>query len=555
MGSVATRRLARPAIFLSLITALVAGGIPPTGASAASGGSYSRVETGTAAPAVARAATRGSAARQEPKGARHTPQVARAAARSGQGNGGQDTSDSSSGKDSRALLRAFNGVSSLDSELTNFGLKFEPPDQGLCAGNGYVLEPVNSAYRIYRSNGTSIAGPFNVNDLFQHGGLQFTTDPRCYFDQTTNTWFAIILFISDNSDSSTLDISVNPSGDPTNGDWKFYHIDTTNAGGNGCPCFGDQPRLGIDQSNLYVTTDEFSILGTEFNGTQLYAFAKRDLVRQRERVHFVHFHDLSVDGFLPVAPQPALTTGSAAAEYMMGILDPNGTGDNRLVVWAITNQDAVQRGGTPRLSSMVIASEPYASPPQAIQPNGVLPLDSGDDRMQQTQFIGGSLWGELTSAVRVKGTKTTRAGAAWFKVRPRVSDGVLRGATVAQQGYVARSNRDIIYPALQANASGSAAMVFTMTGADLYPSASYATLDEGSDGFGRPQVGLAGTGNYFRRPTGEVLSNRWGDYSWAQLDPDGRSVWMATEYIPPKSSQTTNGFRNWGTAVLQVSLR
>ncbi|MDQ6722414.1 MAG: hypothetical protein M3003_16700, partial [Candidatus Dormibacteraeota bacterium] len=38
------------------------------------------------------------------------------------------------------LLANFDGVSSLDSGLTNFGAEFEPPDQGLCAGNGFVVE-------------------------------------------------------------------------------------------------------------------------------------------------------------------------------------------------------------------------------------------------------------------------------------------------------------------------------------------------------------------------------------------------------------------------------
>src|SRR5438552_7017659 len=43
------------------------------------------------------------------------------------------------------ILQNFNGVSSLDSEITNFGAEFEPPDQGLCVGNGFVIEAVNSA--------------------------------------------------------------------------------------------------------------------------------------------------------------------------------------------------------------------------------------------------------------------------------------------------------------------------------------------------------------------------------------------------------------------------
>ena len=92
------------------------------------------------------------------------------------------------------LLENFNGVSSRDSAKTNFGAEFEPPDQGLCEGNGFVIEPVNSAYTIYRTNGSTVAGPFNVNKLFDEGFKQFTSDPRCFFDKTTNTWFASILF-------------------------------------------------------------------------------------------------------------------------------------------------------------------------------------------------------------------------------------------------------------------------------------------------------------------------------------------------------------------------
>jgi hypothetical protein len=36
------------------------------------------------------------------------------------------------------------------------------------------------------------------------------------------------------------------------------------------------------------------------------------------------------------------------------------------------------------------------------------------------------------------------------------------------------------------------------------------------------------------------------------MDPGGSSVWLATEYVPPKASQTVDGKRNWGTRVLDV---
>jgi hypothetical protein len=460
------------------------------------------------------------------------------------------------------LLANFNGTSSRDSAVTNFNQEFEPPDQGLCAGNGFVVDMVNSAYTIYQPNGTVVSGPFNINGPFGEGLTQFTSDPRCYYDPTTNTWFATILFISGGDfgsslgDTSHLDIAVNSPngptvnghpGDPTN-PWIVYQIDTTDLGDNGCPCFGDQPRIGIDSQNLYVTDDEFSINGPQFDGGEIYAFSKEDLVALNPTVHFVHFPHLSVGGTTPLAPQPALTTGNSSAEYFLGSLDPNGTFDQRLALWAMTNTSAVSAGGQPTLSSVVLSSEAYGVPPGAQQKGATSLLDSGDDRMQQTQFINGSLWGELTTALTIPGDSAERAGAAWFNVRPHLAGGKLDSASkVLQQGYVAVKGRYFIYPALQVAPDGGTVMVGTLSGDDLFPSAAYTTLTSGASAFGPVQIAARGSTNY------DPNATRWGDYSWAVMDPSGKSIWLATEYVPPKSSQTPDGASNWGTRVMNVS--
>jgi hypothetical protein len=89
-------------------------------------------------------------------------------------------------------------------------------------------------------------------------------------------------------------------------------------------------------------------------------------------------------------------------------------------------------------------------------------------------------------------------------------------------------------------------MVMTISGATRFPSAAYATLTSGASNFGAVTVAAKGTTNY--DPTAE----RWGDYSWAVLDPNGEDAWLATEYVPPKASQTPDGLANWGTRVLEV---
>ena len=443
-------------------------------------------------------------------------------------------------------LSNFNGTSSRDSEFTNYNLEFEPPDQGLCEANGFVLEPVNSAYRIFLTNGKSVRGPFNINDLYNVGGKEFTSDPRCWYDPATTTWFSTILFINDAGTAGSLLIAVRHAKDPL-GLWNEYVIDSTDVGGRGCPCFGDQPRIGIDQQNLYVTGDQFSIQGPQFDGGELWVIDKAGLVAGNPTVKFAHFGGLTIAGQSTLAPQPALSTVKPHAEFMLSQLDFNNQGDNRLGVWAITNRAAVASGGLPTVSSVVVNSESYANPPPVPQKGSTSTLNQGDDRMQQTEFADNAIWGEMNTAVQPAGDSTVRAGAAWFQVKPHLAGGVVSGANIVRQGYVAARGQYLIYPAVQPDAAGNAAVVFTESNSTEFPSAAYATLKAGASNFGPPVVAAKGTGPYFRG------SGRWGDYSFAVPGPSD-SAWLATEYIPPKLSQTTDGQQNWGTRVIQVPL-
>jgi hypothetical protein len=482
-------------------------------------------------------------------------QVSRALASSQSSQAQQEAFTPIEFEHAKSILSNFDGVSSLDSGITNFGAEFEPPDQGLCVGNGFVVEPVNSAFTIYRRNGAVVSGPFNVNVLFDEGLTEFTSDPRCYFDATTHTWFAIILFISADNTEARTDIAVNSSGDPTK-PWTVYHLEATDDGTSGtpvhvgCPCFGDQPLLGIDPQNIYIATNEFSILGPQANGAQIYAVSKRDLIKGSAEVHFVQFENLTIAGTMAFSVQPAITQpadGSNDAEYFLESIDPAATVDNRLGVWALTDQEKVSQGKIPTLSNIVITSEVFGVPPNAVQEGSASLLNTGDDRMQQVQFIWGALWGELNTAFTLPGDPTQLAANAWFKIHPRVHQHQITGADITGQGYVASAGNYLSYPAIQVSPNGSAAMVFTLSGPSFFPSAAYARMPQNGSSFGRIKVAALGSGAY------DPNATRWGDYSFAIVDPSGESIWLATEYIPPLARQTVDGLRNWGTRVLQVS--
>ncbi len=121
-------------------------------------------------------------------------------------------------------------------------------------------------------------------------------------------------------------------------------MDTTDAIDNGCPCLPDYPEFGIDQNNVYITTNEFSISGPTFNGAQIYAISKSQIEALKPAPNFVHFGKLSIGGAMTYHVQPAIAYTAAPAGFFMDSLDPNSTFDNRMGVWAMTNGESVTIG-------------------------------------------------------------------------------------------------------------------------------------------------------------------------------------------------------------------
>lgn len=63
-------------------------------------------------------------------------------------------------KSNPVLTISFDGLNHREQRLANGGNQFstEPPDQGLCVGNGYVLEAVNSVIRVFDTAGNALTG-------------------------------------------------------------------------------------------------------------------------------------------------------------------------------------------------------------------------------------------------------------------------------------------------------------------------------------------------------------------------------------------------------------
>src|ERR1700682_717864 len=169
------------------------------------------------------------------------------------GGGGGNESDGPAGPDTK-LRTSFNGLYHRQQRLANGGNQFslEPPDQGLCVGNGYVMEIINDVMNVYDASGNSLKGVTDLNTFFGYPAQfnrttgvigQFVTDPSCLFDKATQRWYADVLTLEVYPDTGNftgqnhLDIAVSQGSSPL-GLWTIYRTDVTDDGTNGTPNHG-----------------------------------------------------------------------------------------------------------------------------------------------------------------------------------------------------------------------------------------------------------------------------------------------------------------------------
>ncbi len=322
----------------------------------------------------------------------------------------------------------FEGLNHYQQRYARGGNQFslEPPDQGLCAGNGYVLETTNDVLNVFNTSGqsvlpdntaTNIVGGFprNVNhavDLNSFYGYppainrstgvrgQFVTDPSCLYDPATQRWFVVVLTLETTPGGAFttvnhLDIAVSQTSNPT-GSWNIYRIDVTADGSPGntggpCPCLGDYPHIGADANGFYITTNSYPWGPGSFDGAQIYALSKAQLAAGAASVNMVHIDTTGmVNATSPVAQtEPGFTVWPAQSPGTNSFqLANNGTeyflssnaGDEaagtaftgsstNLIVWTLKNTASLNSvSPSLSLSNKVLDVGQYGIPPKQQQP-------------------------------------------------------------------------------------------------------------------------------------------------------------------------------------------
>lgn len=349
----------------------------------------------------------------------------------GHGNGVSVRSGTKA-KSRPSLGASFDGLNLYQQRYARGGNQFtvEPPDQGLCVGNGKVVEAVNDVFNVYDTSGhsllpdntaTNIVGGFprdvghavDLNSFFGYApainrrtgvAAQAITDPTCIFDAPTQRFYLVVLTLERNPNGSFshvnhLDLAVSRTADPT-GAWNVYKIDVTNdgtntGGVNAGPYLGDYPHIGADANGVYLTTNAYPWLHNGFAGAQLYALSKAQLAAGSPNVNLVH---IDTSGMVAApsdagATQPGFTVWPAQSpgttsyqtegngtEYFMSSNAADeathpvaGVGgnyvSNQVVVWALSNTASLNSASPDlALTNRILPANTYAIPPKQRQP-------------------------------------------------------------------------------------------------------------------------------------------------------------------------------------------
>ncbi len=314
-------------------------------------------------------------------------------------------------------LASVPGLNHRDQRLANGGNQFslEPPDQALCAGNGFVVEATNSVIRVHDRTGATLTGVQDLNTFLGYpAAIDRTTgeigpqviDPICHYDPDSNRFIVADTTLGSLPDGTftgknTIDVAVSNSGDPT-GAWTVYRIPAQNDGTDGTPdhgckdedgvshgpCFQDYPHIGGDRNGIYISTNEYDLFGPNFSGGQVFAFSKQELAAHGPTVRVTLVENLTVGGTPGFTVWPATSPAGqysnerGGTEFFLstiagdGLETGNPTGTARKIgVWALTNTSSLN-SATPTLSmrSRLIPSATYVFPPLSDQQTGDFPL-------------------------------------------------------------------------------------------------------------------------------------------------------------------------------------
>ncbi|HZR16889.1 MAG TPA: hypothetical protein VFE51_06135 [Verrucomicrobiae bacterium] len=412
-----------------------------------------------------------------------------------------------------------------------------PPDANGVVGPQHYVELVNGRFAVFsKTNGLKLKSMTDLS-FWTQAGIVFpggwdVTDPRIFFDPSSQRWFASQVDFDSSGliNTNHFLLAVSAGADPT-GAWQAFAIPSDPGGNN----FADFPTLGLDAQGVYLSGDMFD---ANFNpvGPTLVSIPKSSLLATPPSTSGLKWFGIlnySVRGEIlqPVVCFDNTGQSLVLAAANLGTDTNNNTVTNTSLV---ISQFKNVTGSNPTLSSSAFLTVPaYTLPLDPAQPDGSVNLDDGDARFSASVYqVGGVLYAVHSTEIG------NLAVIRWYRIDAAKQ-------TVLESGTLSDPINDLYYPSISANAAGTVVIAYNASGPNTFPG-SFAVVGSTTKGvttFGKPLLLKAGTASYQNLDSNSL--NRWGDYSATSVDPaDPTRFWTIQEIA--------TGSDVWSTQVTEL---
>lgn len=400
-----------------------------------------------------------------------------------------------------------------------------PPDPTGAAGPEHFVQAINSSWRIYEKDGSSVGGQMNLSSLWS--GSSNDGDPIIMYDRYADRWF-----ISQFQTSSPFEIliAISETSDPT-GAYYAYSFNQNS--------FKDYPKFGVWSNGYYMSANS--------NSQNCVIFEREKMILGDASAGQIAMTFPNIPFFFrsyaPIYAEGTTEPGMDDPFYFFHIQDNSWSGVSSdhikslkvTVDWTTTSNSNITIDQEIAISSLnTVFTNSWDD---IVQPGTTQKLDALAGvfmyRVQYRKFPDYNV-ALMTTVADVDGNNT--AGVRWMELRDD-GDGVWY---LYQEGTYAPNDGNSRWMAsIGMDLNGNIGMAYSFCGPSEYAGIRY-TGRYKDDPLGEmtviEQIAIEGTGF-------QTGANRYGDYSQMTVDPtDDATFWYTGEWLPGGSSHRTRIF-------------
>jgi hypothetical protein len=442
--------------------------------------------------------------------------------------------------------------------LTGGGV-FIPPDSSVAVGPDHVVTVTNVAIQIHTKEATP-ANTLNqsLRTFFSAvTPVNATFDPKVVFDTYSQRWLVTTLELT--ATTSRILVAASDDANP-NGTWFATAINAVeNIGGS--DCWVDYPGFAVDEEAIYITGNMFRLSNNAFCSAQRLWILTKSQLYANTTVTVNRINPIAGLLNIPTTSIPARVSGTVPGTVGTWLTSAglNAGLDEAIRVLRVSNPL-----GTPTVSEHFAIFADYdagAAFPNAQQSGSAIRISTNDRRSSDAMWVNGTLVFANTALPNAgSGLPVAEQGdetAVLFRM-PTDAAGAPLTTSATRSLITGDTLGDVatFFPSPAINARGDVVVGFSASGTGIFAGSYYQTIRDGGT-TSSIQTLRAGVASYVRTFTdGSTGSNRWGDYSGADVDPSNQCFWVYNQHATTQGTPTTVGATTengrWATAAERV---